>query len=280
MRKGETMEMSELQTQITNWLSFCQRSYAAPTVDMYSCVIGQLYNHIAQNGQMLTSQAVENFLDGKLNNGSSRQLFNRYLIVMRSFCNWREQKYDIPSPIHRISFISENPPKQRVLSQSEYQLCLQHSQGMDNDIFVFLGNTGLRRSEFANLKWNNIPTDLKYIHIVGKGRKQRIVPLNETCKEMLRKYRRLPDGESIQFTQKYTGAEGCSWLCQRVSRKIGVPRFGAHAIRHYFATELIRKGVSIYKVSKILGHSSVRTTEQIYIHLMPIDLLGITDVLD
>lgn len=57
-------------------------------------------------------------------------------------------------------------------------------------------------------------------------------------------------------------------------------KFGSHAIRHFFATQLIRKGVSIYKVSKILGHSSVKITESCYIHLVPVDLLGITDVLD
>jgi integrase len=43
---------------------------------------------------------------------------------------------------------------------------------------------------------------------------------------------------------------------------------------------LIRKGISIFKVSKILGHASVQITESVYIHLLPADLLGITDVLD
>ena len=51
-------------------------------------------------------------------------------------------------------------------------------------------------------------------------------------------------------------------------------KFGSHAIRHFFATQLIRKGVSIYKVSKILGIPALKS-ESIYIHLMPIDLLGI-----
>lgn len=272
--------MLELQTQITNWLIFCRRSYTKSTVEVYDCVIGQLLNHVQQNGQQLSSTAVEAFLDKKLTGGGSRQQFNMYLIIIRSFTTWRQKKYSIKSPIHEIPFISEDPPKQRVLSQEEYQLCLQHTQGMDNDIFVFLGNTGLRKSEFANLKWGDLPTDLKYIKIIGKGRKVRIVPLNETCKEILRKYRRLPDFESIQFCQRYPGGEGVSWMGKRVAMKIGIPSFGAHAIRHYFATELIRKGVSIYKVSKILGHSSIRTTESIYIHLVPVDLLGITDVLD
>jgi len=43
---------------------------------------------------------------------------------------------------------------------------------------------------------------------------------------------------------------------------------------------MIKRGVNIYKLSKILGHPSMQTTEQIYLHLMPVDLLGITDVLD
>ncbi len=73
---------------------------------------------------------------------------------------------------------------------------------------------------------------------------------------------------------------GGSFCFLRGLRKIGIKSFGAHADRHFFATQLIRKGVSIYKVSKILGHSSVQTTESTYVHLMPVDLLGITDVLD
>jgi integrase len=67
---------------------------------------------------------------------------------------------------------------------------------------------------------------------------------------------------------------------QKNFRQNRYKNFGAHAVRHYFATQLIRKGVNIYKVSKILGHSSVQITESTYVHLMPVDLLGITDVLD
>lgn len=110
--------------------------------------------------------------------------------------------------------------------------------------------------------------------------KTRIVPLNNICREILQKYKRLVDSELLQISARYPGSEGASWLCRRISRKTKMPKFGAHAIRHRFATEMIRKGVSIYKVSKILGHSSVKITEQIYIHLVPQDLLGITDILD
>lgn len=182
--------------------------------------------------------------------------------------------------MHEISFIRENPPKQRVLSEEEYQLCLKNTRGMDNDIIAFIGNTGPRKSEFANLKWKDVPADLKYIRIIGKGRKYRIVPLNNACRSILQKYNRKSNDESVQFRRRYYGTEGVSWMCRRVAKKIRIPRFGAHAVRHYFATKMIKRNINIYKLSKILGHSDVTTTTEIYLHLAPVDLIGETDRLE
>lgn len=165
------------------------------------------------------------------------------------------------------------------MSEEEYHLCLKHTNGRDKDIIAFLGNTGLRREELRSLKWGAIDQQLKFIHIKGKGRKSRIVPLNSICKEILQRYKRLPDDEYVQFCRKFYGGEGSSWLCRKLAKKLNIPRFGCHAIRHRFATEMIRQGVNIYKLSKILGHSNITTTTAIYLHLAPVDLIGETDCL-
>ena len=266
--------------KVNDWLSFCERSYSAATTKTYRCVILQLQNHILQNGQQLTSQAIENFLDSKYKAGGSKREFNTYRMVIRSFCNWRQRKYEIPSPANNIPKIREGRTSPRVLTEEEYNFIVGFVDGTDRDILLFLGNTGIRKEEFRNLKWNDVSIDLKYVRVVGKGDKTRIVPLNNICREILQKYKRLANGELLQISARYPGSEGASWLCRRIARKTKMPKFGAHAIRHRFATEMIRKGVSIYKVSKILGHSSIKITESIYIHLLPVDLLGITDVLD
>jgi integrase len=71
------------------------------------------------------------------------------------------------------------------------------------------------------------------------------------------------------------------WLqCNRIAARLKIRQFGPHAFRHWFATQMILKGVPMAKVSKILGHASVRTTEQIYAHILPDDLAHATDVLD
>jgi integrase len=69
-------------------------------------------------------------------------------------------------------------------------------------------------------------------------------------------------------------------ICKRLARRAGIPRFGPHALRHYFATELYRKGVPVSLISKILGHSTTQITELIYVHFQSADLLGVTDCLE
>ena len=265
---------------IAEWLLFCDRNYTASTCYYYRCVVSQMLRSLTQNGNRLSSSAIENFLDGKYRAGGSRGGFNTYRNIICSFCRWRQRKYGIENPANKVPQIRGSSPTPRCLSQEEYKLIVEFTSGMDRDILVWLGNTGLRKSEFARMRWGDIDADCKYIRVAGKGGKHRVVPLNSTCKEILQKYRRGADSELLQLATRYPGSEGSSWLCRKICRKTGVPKFGSHALRHYFSTQLIRKGVSIYKVSRLLGHASVKTTETIYIHLLPIDLLGITDVLD
>jgi len=240
-------------------------------------VLRQLQSHIEQDGKQLTTEAIEAYLDELLEH-STRRTFNCYLTAIRSFCNWRSERFKVDNPAACIHIIKEDPPRQRVLSEEEYVKVLKHARGMDLDIIEFLANTGLRRDEFRRLTWADIPDGYKFIRLKGKGRKGRVIPLNATCKDILNRYDRV-DGP-VQFAQRYPGREGTTWLCKRISRDIDIPRFGPHALRHFFATRLIKAGVSIYKVSKILGHSSVKTTESVYAHLVPQDLLGATDALD
>ncbi|MCH7559457.1 MAG: tyrosine-type recombinase/integrase [Planctomycetes bacterium] len=269
----------EENERVKEWLSFCQRSFSKNTCIQYRCVIGQLLKHISANGNEISTIAVERFLDEKLQRGYSRKQFNCYLIAIRSFSAWKEKRYNIPSLVHKIPFISEDPPKQRCLTEEEYRLLLLNTKGMDRDIILFIGNTGIRKAEFAGLKYKDIPIDLKYIKIIGKGRKQRIVPLNDVSRAVLQNYPRLADGEYLQISQRYPGGEGASWMLRRIAKKIGIPRCGLHSLRHRFATRCIEKGMNIFKLSLILGHSSVLTTQGIYLHLTPQSLYGETDCL-
>ena len=109
--------------------------------------------------------------------------------------------------------------------------------------------------------------DLRTVTISGKGRKRRTIPVNQTARDVL---------PVLQ-----PASRNALWLqCNRLACRAGVRSFGPHSLRHYFATQLLLLGVPIAKVSKLLGHRSIRTTERCYSHILPDDLANCTDVLD
>jgi integrase len=135
----------------------------------------------------------------------------------------------------------------------------------------FCAMTGLRRSEAINLTWNCVDLENRLIVIESganfkiKHGKRRVVPLNARAEALLRM---LPPG-GLVFQNKGDRLEG-SWvthLFKRYLRKLDFPdhlRF--HSLRHTFATLLVNRGVDLYHVQKLLGHSSPAVT-QIYSHL-------------
>lgn len=222
----------------------------------------------------LTSCHIDQYISNLLGHAKNRT-GNAHLTAIKSFCHWLAKNYDIPNPAASIDMLKEDPPIQRCLTYEEYKRVLSVCSEQEADLIRFLGNTGLRATEAINLTWDSI--DGKWLKVVGKGRKFRTIPLNVTARSVLAKYPHQPT-TPINFI-KSTRMQ-LYRLCCRLAIKAEIPRFGPHALRHYFATELLRRGVPISYVSQILGHSSIKTTESIYIHFKRSYLDGITDVLD
>jgi integrase/recombinase XerD len=264
-----------MSLHVSDWLAFCARHYTARTQELYAAYIKEFDQYLANDGGVFTTKALDAYIDEKLRGGMKKRSINVRLTVIKSYAKWDARTNHVDDPTDSVIHLRQDPPNQRVLSEREYQKVLAVAQGQDRDIIVFLGNTGLRLAEFISLKWANIDPDLKFLSVVGKGVKIRVIPLNDACREIL--HRQPQDIETAIF------AHGSRYrvqrLCKRLAKKAGIPKFGPHSLRHRFATELMRQGVSIYKISKILGHASIAITEQVYIHFCQEDTFGITDCL-
>ena len=177
--------------------------------------------------------------------------------------------------------LREDPPKQRFLSHEEYLKVLNVCKDDEIEIIQFIANTGVRASE-AKITWDNISEDLMWITVLGKGRKQRLICTNQLLRDMLSKYQRKPD-TIIQFLKSGTKnsykRRNLYKLCCQLAKRADIPRFGPHALRHYFCTQLLAAGRPLAKVSLLLGHASIRTTETIYNHIHTESLLGTTECL-
>jgi len=199
----------------------------------------------------------------------SARTMNNHLIAIKAFLRFCADTFKIANVASAIKLFREEPPEQRFLTESEYQKILTCSTQLAADRLRFVANTGLRASEFASL----IPDCIRgsTLTVIGKGRKRRSIPMNAVCLDILQRY---PDLARFAVTRSVFYNQ-----CQRVAKKAKIPVFGPHSLRHHFATALLLKGVPIKKVSILLGHASVQTTERTYAHILPDDLKNITDCL-
>jgi len=147
----------------------------------------------------------------------------------------------------------------------------------DLAILELLYAGGLRATELAELEMGQINYDLQIARVMGKGRKERIVPLgkpamaaNQVYLEELRPQLERPDKPSDRLLLSRTGGPVTRiviWqIVTKYARRAGMTHVHPHTLRHTFATHLLSGGADLRVVQELLGHSNIRTT-QIYTHV-------------
>jgi integrase len=216
---------------------------------------------------------IQDHIDSLTEQYSNTSTVNAKLKPIKVFFRFLEDTYNIPSPCKKIKNLPEIKPDVRFLTKAEY---LELLKNIEDDCIkqfvIFIANTGLRASEFCNLKWSDLSHDQKSITIIGKGNKQRTIPLNKSCKDILSN---LPKNRKYIFMSK----SGKHLQRDRLAIYFKKYGFNPHSLRHYFATQLLLHGVPIIKVSLLLGHSSVTITQKTYAHILPEDIADVTSVL-
>jgi len=269
---------------IADWLQYCKLYYSPSTLQNYAAIMHHVNAFLTQSEKNLlqaSSSDILSFANHYLSQKNCRRVdekikarsANVQLTAIKSFFRWYAKQDNGFNPAAEIAFFKEQPAKQRCLSVIEYKSVLDVAKPIERDAIQFLCNTGLRAAEFRAIRPEHINKDLKYISILGKGNKSRIVPLNQVVRDIISKSPHLP------FVERFHGSRQLYTLCEKLSYRAKIPRFGPHACRHFFATRLIVSGVPTTIVAKILGHSSSKFTERVYCHLAPTDILGVTEFL-
>lgn len=148
----------------------------------------------------------------------------------------------------------------------------------DRALIETLYGCGLRVSEVINLEISKLNLDQGYLTVVGKGSKERIVPLGEITADVLRLWldersrgKIRPGEENYVFVAPRTGARITRMrvfdIVKRLAAAAGIRRdVSPHTLRHSFASHLLEGGANLRAIQQMLGHESISTT-QIYIHI-------------
>jgi integrase/recombinase XerD len=193
----------------------------------------------------------------------------------------------LPSPVRpRVEFYSD-AEADAIIEWAAAQPGLRWQVG--RVMLLALRFCGLRANELVTLSTSEVDLDARRISLVGKGRKARVVPIPHDLATVLREYLddvrpKLPASGylfanprgSRRLRGRY-GPRALHSLVMEAGTSTGVAgRHFAHRWRHSYATSLIRRGVDLHVVQRLLGHSNIATTTR-YLHLSDADLLAAVD---
>ena len=216
--------------------------------------------------------------------GVSTRTLARIISGVKSFFQWLRNEHYIE---HNPTLLFEGPRIGRklpeILSVEDIDAMIaaidysKPQASRNAAIMETLYSCGLRVSELINLEISNIFFKEKYIIVIGKGDKQRVVPMSDTAIDTIKKY---PDDRDEIDVKR--GEENILFLNRRghrltrmmvfyivrdLAESAGVmKKISPHTMRHSFATHLLEGGANLRAIQQMLGHESISTTE-IYLHL-------------
>ena len=215
--------------------------------------------------------------------GKSPRSIARCLSAMRSFFKFlREQKLRSDNPVstHKTPKLGRALPKD--LSEADVEALIlapdiQTALGLrDRAMLEVLYACGLRVTELLNLRLELMNLKQGYIRIVGKGNKERLVPMGQAACEWVEKYLNESRPQLYKTATDYVFLTQLGGIMSRQNFWYAIKRYALqagiqaelspHTLRHAFATHLLNHGADLRVVQMLLGHSDLSTT-QIYTHV-------------
>ena len=257
------------------FLNYSESVHTPKTQNAFKVTFGMLERHFG-NVKLtdITTKELEAFLTKRIKGSSPYAARRDYINLSSAFNKAVRDKQLKENPCHGIGKIRIPEKLPLFFSPEEFQVLLTAIDKPDiRDLVEFAGNTGLRQMELLTLRWEqvNLVDGIlildNRIHTT-KSKKVRTVPLNRKAQAILAERKKLFETELV-FTLHHRPIT--QYSITKVFKKYVVraklnPKLSFHCLRHTFASWLVQRGVPIYQVSKLLGHSSVAVT-QIYAHL-------------
>ena len=269
-----------------------ERNYSQNTIDAYQRDLRYLQEYLAEQGLAFTEvklEDLEHFSATLHDRGIGASSQARVLSGVRSFyCFMVLDGYMTDDPTELLPSPQQGRHLPEYLSVEEVDMLegaidLSKWEGQRNKAIIeMLFSCGLRVSELVNLKKSDIFEEEKFIRVLGKGSKERLVPISpKALKELHLWYydRNLMDIKPGEEDYVFLNRRGAHLtrtmiliMIKRTAEEAGIQKtISPHTLRHSFATALLRGGADLRAIQAMLGHEDIGTTE-IYTHIETSDL--------
>lgn len=255
-------------------------NYSKNTINTYLNALNHLNDEIKKDILKLTSKDIESFISELELESSS---ISNYLSAYKTFYNYyiKIGKISI-NPIDKVDTpkLSKHLPTYLIVEEVDKLLDIEIKDAFsarNKSILELLYATGLRISELINLEFKNIDLNDCIVRIMGKGSKERIVPINDLAIKYLKIYvkdyrHKLVKTEQNNYVYlnnhgKKMTRQGVFKMIKKRTLETGIKKdVSPHTLRHSIATHMLENGADLRIIQEFLGHESIGTT-QIYTHL-------------
>jgi len=233
-----------------------------------------------------TEMAVQQYLAWRFEQGSKNRSAARLLSSLRRFYAYQLREHRMAlDPTALVEAPQPEKPLPKTLSEQQVEALLKVTDTRDllglrdRAMLEVLYATGLRVSELVGLQLSQLSLDPGVVRIVGKGGKERLVPLGEEALGWIQRYMQScraelmhgkPPSNALFVTRRGNGMtrQAFWYLIKRYALKVGIDTnaLSPHTLRHAFATHLLNNGADLRVVQMLLGHTDISTT-QIYTHV-------------
>ncbi|CRF31449.1 Tyrosine recombinase XerD [Brachyspira suanatina] len=264
-----------------------EKGLSSNTLESYKRDIVIYLDFLSRNKKSIlkaTRKDIEKFLSERKEQGSkSRTVARNKVSIVNLYKFLVMENYISKNPTDNLEVIRLKRVLPESLTDTEVDdLLAVHNEKTDKGlrdkaIFELMYSSGLRVSEICSLKIDDIFFEGKYLKICGKGKRERIVPINDRALDILQRY--IQTSRVIMVKGKKTSELFLNFRGDKISR-VGIwkivkeamkkskieKNIYPHTLRHSFATHLIQHGADLRAVQRMLGHSDITTTE-IYTHV-------------
>jgi len=287
---------SELSKAVRQFLDYVEkeRGFSGHTVEAYK-------RDLMQFEQFLTEKRISLSIDGAMrkqnirafmfqlsNNGQRPRSVARKVAALKSFSKFCVRKGLLETnPSKVVATPKLDKPLPVFLTQKQAEEIKPPVENKFEDlrnfaVMEFFYGSGIRLSELHGLNFDSVDLRRETVRVLGKGKKERIVPLTSSAVEALNKYKPFYPGQTTPGSAIFVNKEGNRLSRRQIERIVGKELTGVsmqkkrspHVLRHSFATHLMDSGADIRAVKELLGHSSLNTT-QIYTHISREHLLRV-----
>ncbi|NMR35486.1 tyrosine-type recombinase/integrase [Chryseobacterium aquaticum] len=257
-----------------------EKRYSPHTITSYRRDLDDFYSFYlktesSENVLKADKKVIRNFIVELSENKISKRSINRKISALRSFYLFLLKLGEIEiSPLETITSLKFYAEKQIPMSQEEMELLQNNVMDkvenvLDRCIIELLYQTGIRKAELCGLIFENVNLEVQQLKILGKGNKERYIPISEDLANLLKNYLQIRkpkeevksyffvNKQGKKLTEKFVYVVVNKYLSLVTSKEKTSP----HILRHSFATHVLDNGAEISKVKKILGHSSLASTQ-------------------